>query len=172
MARLHEIPATEYTPPIPPEEAEAIRLREIEEAEMRAAEVFLDDLGRELCDPTPMQPPLGYNPQPSLAEQMRMMIQSERLRLEAEAAGYETFEEADDFEMDEDPFPRSQHEDEFDSPLSARELRRREREAQAAASSPPKPPTEKSAGDQPATGTEAAQQPKSGAEGPRSKTEA
>lgn len=168
MARLHEIPPPSYTPPIPSEEAEAIRQQEIEAAEMRAAEVFLDDLGRELCDPTPMQPPLGYNPQPSLAEQMRMMIESERLRLEAERAGFETFEEADDFEMDEDPFPRSQHEDEFDSPLSARELRRREREAQAAASRPEPLVNEKSAGDQPATGTEAAQQPKSGAEGPRS----
>lgn len=157
MARLKEIPPPVYTPPIPTEEAEQIRQQEIEAAELRAAELLVDDLGRELCDPTPMEPPLGYNPQPSLAEQMRMMIESERLRLAAEAAGYETFEEADDFDMEEDPFPRSPHEDEFSNPLSARELRKRQKEAETAASHPKPLVKEKSAGDQPATVTEPAQ---------------
>lgn len=130
MARLHEIPEPNYTPPMSEEELEAIRKQQLEEAEMRAAEVLLDGLGRELCDPTPMEPPLGYNPQPTLVEQMRAMIQGERLRMAAMEGGFETFEEADDFDMDEDPFPRSVHEvDEFSTPV--RELKKRQREADA-----------------------------------------
>lgn len=159
--RLQEIPEPQYTPPISEEEAEAIRKQQLEEAEMRAAEKLLDPLGRELCDPTPMAPPVGYNPQPTLVEQMRMMIQGERLRLAALEAGYETFEEADDFELDEDPFPRSPHEeDEFSTPV--RELKKRQRDAEA----PPPKPNETPAGATSAgTVTEPAQPAKSGAEG-------
>lgn len=142
--RLKEIPEPQYTPPISEEEAEAIRKQLLEEAEMRAAEKLLDPLGRELADPTPMEPPVGYNPQPTLVEQMRMMIQGEAMRQAALAAGFETFEEADDFEMDEDPFPRSPHEeDEFSPPTSARELARRRREAESSPS--PSRQTEESA---------------------------
>lgn len=61
-----------------------------------------DEHGREIPDPTPMQPPIGYNRQPSLAEQMRAMILSEQLAQEARAAGHETFEEADDFDVGDD----------------------------------------------------------------------
>lgn len=139
MSRVYEIPPPAYDPPISQEEADAIRAQQIEAAELRAAEKLLDPLGRELADPTPMAPPVGYNPQPTLVDQMRAMIMGERMRIAAEEAGMETFEEADDFEMDEDPFPRSRHEDEFDAPTPARELRKREREAAAAASSTPKP---------------------------------
>lgn len=145
MARLHEIPEPNYTPPVSEEELEAIRKQQLEEAEMRAAEVLLDGLGRELCDATPMEPPIGYNPQPTLVEQMRAMIQGERLRMAAMEGGFETFEEADDFEMDEDPFPRSVHEvDEFSTPV--RELKERQRKADA----PPSPP--KPASSQPPAG--------------------
>lgn len=160
MSRLYEIPPPAYEPPISDEEAEAIRLAEVEAAEMRAAEKLLDPLGRELVDETPMAPPVGYNPQPSLVEQMRMMIQGERMRLAALEAGYESFEDADDFDMDEDPFPRSPHEvDEFTVPV--RELKKR---ATASEAAPPPGKTENSAA---ATSggpvTEAAQPPKSAA---------
>ena len=68
----------------------------------------LDEKGNEVPDPTPMEPPVGFVSQPPLREQIRQMVLSERLRLEAEAAGAETFEEADDFDVpdDQDP-PRS-----------------------------------------------------------------
>lgn len=168
-ARLHEIPAPEYNVPISDEEAEAQRAKDIEEAEMRAAEKLLDPLGRELVDETPMAPPLGYNPQPTLVEQMRMMIQGERMRLAAMEAGFETFEEADDFEMDEDPFPRSPHEDEFEAPLPARELRRR---ATAAATAPPQEQnaTNPSAATSGASVTEPAQPAQSGQAKPATAT--
>lgn len=161
MARLQEIPPPSYEPPISQEEADAIRNSQIEEAEMRAAEKLLDPLGRELVDETPMAPPVGYNPQPTLVEQMRMMIQGERMRLAAMEGGFETFEEADDFDLDEDPFPRSPHEDEFDQPLPARELRRRRDAAEAAPS--PKPKEQSDAATSGVSVTEPAQPAKSAA---------
>lgn len=60
---------------------------------------YLDRDGHEQPDPTPMAPPIGYNPQPSLRDQIRDMVRSEKLRLEAEAAGAETFEESNDFDV-------------------------------------------------------------------------
>lgn len=71
---------------------------------------FLTKSGRENPDPTPMAPPVGYNRQPTLAERVREMVRSEKLRLEAEAAGAETFEEADDFDVPDEWEPRSQFE--------------------------------------------------------------
>lgn len=67
-----------------------------------------DERGSEIPDPNPMQPPVGYNRQPSLAEQIRAMVVSENLRREAEAAGMETFEEADDFDVGDD-FEEERH---------------------------------------------------------------
>lgn len=141
MARLREIPPPAYEPPIEEVEAEAIRQRQIEEAELRAAEKLLDPLGRELCDPTPMEPPIGYNPQPTLVEQMRLMIQGERMRLAAMEMGAESFEEADDFDMDEDPAPASPYEEYFE-PTPARELKKRA----SAANAPPQEPSEPKTG--------------------------
>lgn len=102
-----------------------------------------------LPDPTPMAPPLGYRPQPSLRDQIREMILSERLRVEAEAAGAETFEEADDFEV-EDFDPHSPYEVNFDPVEELRSRRRWEAEVRAEAdrrdlvdnppAAPPPPP--------------------------------
>lgn len=65
--------------------------------------------GSEAPDPVPMAPPLGYVEQPNLWEQMREMIRRE-MSLAAEAEGKETFEEADDFDVEDDPFPMSDYE--------------------------------------------------------------
>lgn len=73
-----------------------------------------DDNGSEIMDPTPISPPIGYKKSPTIAEQMRLMIRGERLREEAEAAGYETFEEADDFDVGDDFDPRSPYEEVFE----------------------------------------------------------
>lgn len=62
----------------------------------------------------PMAPPVGYVRQPSIAERIRDMVRSEHLRIAAEAAGQETFEEADDFEVGEDFDPHSPFEENFD----------------------------------------------------------
>lgn len=94
--------------------------------------------GQELPDPTPMAPPVGYNRQPSLTEKIRSMIRSEALRQEALRAGAETFDEADDFNVDDDAEldPHSQWENDFDTPVT--ELRHREQaERDAAATFPP-----------------------------------
>lgn len=82
------------------------------------AATHLTPNGREIPDPTPMEPPLGYKRSPSLAEQIRTMVRSEQLALAAEAAGAETFEEADDFNIGDDYDPQSPYENEFDPPIS------------------------------------------------------
>lgn len=78
---------------------------------------FLDDQGREVLDPRPMAPPIGYVKQPSLWEQMRAMIRDEISR-SAQEEGFESFEEADDFEMD-DLDPTSPYEEVFEPEIPA-----------------------------------------------------
>lgn len=82
-----------------------------------AQDDYLDEHGHERPDPTPVAPPVGHNRQPSLAEQIRSMVVSERLKQEAAAAGAETFEEADDFEVGDDYDPTSPYEEVFEPPL-------------------------------------------------------
>lgn len=81
-------------------------------------ELVLDELGREVPDPTPVAPPIGYVRQPSLAEQIRAMVMSEQLRQAAENAGAETFEESEDFDVGDDFDPTTPYENEFDPPVS------------------------------------------------------
>lgn len=70
--------------------------------------------GGEVLDPTPIAPPIGYTRTPSLSEQIRMMVRSEKLAQEARDAGHETFEEADDFDIGEDYEPNSPYQANFD----------------------------------------------------------
>lgn len=70
--------------------------------------------GEEIMDPTPIAPPVGYKKAPTIAEQVRNLIRSERLRHEAEAQGYESFEESDDFNVGDDFDPRSPYEEVFE----------------------------------------------------------
>lgn len=75
--------------------------------------------GKQVPDPVPMAPPIGYKRQPSLSEQIRQMVQSEHLAMAAREAGMETFEEAEDFDVGDDyEQMRSPWENEFDPPLS------------------------------------------------------
>lgn len=74
---------------------------------------FLDDEGREVMDPTPMAPPIGYNPQPSMIEHIRNMVRRE-LSQYAQESGAETFEEADDFDVGDDFDPSSPYEEVFE----------------------------------------------------------
>lgn len=78
--------------------------------------------GAEILDSTPMAPPVGYKKQPSMVEYIRDMVRSERLRQEAEAAGAETWEEADDFDVGEDYDPSSPYEGDFE-PIDNEALR-------------------------------------------------
>lgn len=71
--------------------------------------------GLESPDPTPLDPPLGYNRTPSLADQIREMIRSEKLAMEAHEAGFDSFEEDDDFDIADGDFdPRTPYENNFD----------------------------------------------------------
>lgn len=76
----------------------------------------LDKNGHEIPDSRTLAPALNLRPEPTLAERIREITRSERLRQEAIAAGHETFEEADDFEVGDDYDPESPYEMEFDPP--------------------------------------------------------
>lgn len=76
----------------------------------------LDDRGRELLDPRPVAPPVGYKRQPSMVEHIRNMVRSEMLAQAAQQADVDTFEEADDFDVGDDYDPRSPYEEVFEPP--------------------------------------------------------
>lgn len=63
---------------------------------------FLNVRGHEVPDPTVLEPPIGYVATPDIFEQMRRMVRNELSKI-AEAQEFETFEEADDFDIDDDP---------------------------------------------------------------------
>lgn len=116
------------------------------------------ETGHVVPDPTPMAPPIGYKRQPSMVEIVREMVRSERLAAEVGAAGYETFEEADDFDVGDEPDDlKSGFENDFDPPIrelaaaGAEEVKKRNTAAKEKAkekpATPPPPspdkPTEK-----------------------------
>lgn len=76
---------------------------------------FLNILGQEVPDPTVVEPPIGYVAQPDLMEQMRRMLRNEMSALAA-ANEFETFEEADDFDVEDDPVDYSSPYEEFFDP--------------------------------------------------------
>lgn len=79
----------------------------------------LDESGKFEPDSVPLAPPIGYKKQPSMVEIVRNMVRSERLAAELAAAGHETFEESDDFDVEDDPPDmRSPWENDFDPPVS------------------------------------------------------
>lgn len=64
-------------------------------------------------DPTPIAAAIGYKREPSLHEKIAQMVRSEKLAQEAAAAGFETEEEANDFDVDDPDYadtPSSPHE--------------------------------------------------------------
>lgn len=100
-----------------------------------------DMFGREVPDPVPVAPPVGFNRQPTMVEHIRHLVRSEALRQAAEAAGAESFDEADDFEVADDIHPVSPYEvdDDLEPPAS---LRRKKDAAEAAEKEEAaKPPT-------------------------------
>lgn len=80
--------------------------------------------GREIPDPTPVAPPIGYKRKKSMFELQRDQVRAAIREISAEAgrAGRETFEEADDFDVgDDEDDPRTPYEGNFD-PMSADDL--------------------------------------------------
>jgi len=80
--------------------------------EQSVQSMHLDAQGRELPNPVPMAPPIGYKKSLSIAEQMRQMIK--QASYEAAHAGAETEEEANDFDVAEDMDPHSPWENDFE----------------------------------------------------------
>jgi hypothetical protein len=68
-----------------------------------------DDYGRELPDPTPVSVPAGFARPIALHEQIKRLIRTEMSR-QAVTEEKESFEEADDFDVDEDGDPLSPYE--------------------------------------------------------------
>lgn len=94
--------------------------------------------GREIVSSIPIEPPLGYIKQPSLADQMRVMLRQELLARELAAQGFDTMEEADDFDVDDDFDPTSPWEERFDPQLDLEQHRAEQAEtAPIEASDPP-----------------------------------
>lgn len=89
---------------------------------------FLNVRGHEVPDPTVMEPPLGYVAQPDLMEMMRRMITTHLSNVAAEMEA-ETFEEADDFDIDDDPVDYTSPYEMYFDPGEGRD------------SGPPAPPT-------------------------------
>lgn len=80
-------------------------------------ENLFDGSRREIVSAIPVAPPVGYVEQPSLVERIRSMVRSEHLRYAATEAGYETFEDAEDFEVGDDFEPHTPYEAVFDPPV-------------------------------------------------------
>lgn len=76
----------------------------------------LDEHGREVPDPTPLRIPGGFKRPETLQEQVARLVRGSISR-EAEDAGFETFEESEDFDVDDDFDPRTPFEVVFDPVL-------------------------------------------------------
>nr|QJB19852.1 MAG: hypothetical protein [Microvirus sp.] len=110
----------------------------------------LDERGREVVDGRPMEPPVGYNPQPSLMEKIRKMVHDAQIQRDLEKAGAETFDEANDFDIGDDYDPTSPWEQyyeptPFEEFIAAKEA--------APKAEPPREPPSGGAAQPPAEGT-------------------
>lgn len=77
---------------------------------------MLDKNGHEILDQTPLSLPVGFKRPETLAEQVQRLVRTSVSR-EAAAAGAETFEEAEDFDVDDEVDPTSPYEEHFDPTL-------------------------------------------------------
>lgn len=82
----------------------------------------LDDSGYEVLDSVPMAPPVRFNKEENMFDIHRRLIREELSRMAGEN-GDETFEEADDFDVEDDFDPRTPWEGEFDPTLREMTMR-------------------------------------------------
>lgn len=77
----------------------------------------LDEFGREIPDPRPMSIPSGFKRPETLAEQVQRLVRTSISR-QAEEQGFETFEDSEDFEIEDEMWdPSSPYEEVFDPVL-------------------------------------------------------
>lgn len=75
--------------------------------------------GRQVPDPVPLAPPIGYKKQASMVEIVRDMVRSERAQQALRDAGFETLEESDDFDVGDEPEHLvSGYENDLDAPIA------------------------------------------------------
>jgi len=87
-------------------------VKEEQRLEQSVQSLYLDENGHEMPNPTPVQPPIGYRKQKTIAEQIREQIRL--ASIEAHMAGAETEAEANDFDVGEDMEPHSPWENDFE----------------------------------------------------------
>lgn len=88
----------------------------------------LNDRGQLVPDPVPMAPPIGFKPQPSMVELIRDQVR--RVSEEAKRDGHESFEDADDFDIGDEPELHSPYEVDLETEVPIKVLRQRAEEAQ------------------------------------------
>lgn len=86
--------------------------------------------GKEYGDPVPIAPPVGFEAPPDLMEMMRTMIHNDAIQRRYDAEGFDTIDEAGDFDVDDDPLP----------PLTIHEAILQTPVGPPAGSNPPPPP--------------------------------
>lgn len=105
------------------------RLEQIEQAMAAHPKGLpLNEQGQLVPDPTPMAPPIGYRPQPSMIDIVRQQVLA--VSQEAARAGFESEEEADDFNVGDDYTPSSPYELDEQSEVPVRVLKARADAAQ------------------------------------------
>lgn len=96
------------------------KLREevnVDQFGQQVSSVLTPDGRFEVPDPVPMEPPIGYTQPPDIMDMIKQMVRHELFNKALEAEGYETFEEADDFDIEDDPIdPLTPYERLFEPP--------------------------------------------------------
>lgn len=82
----------------------------------------LPDGRYERSDPRPLAIPVGFERPESLQEKLKRLVMDANVQKELEAAGLETFAEADDFDTGEDIDPKTPYEEDFDPGFSPARL--------------------------------------------------
>ena len=80
----------------------------------RAQQSGLTEDGKEIPDPIPFAPTIKGSRAHSIRENVLSIVRSEQFRQAMEQQGQETFEEADDFDVDDDFDPSSPYEEFFE----------------------------------------------------------
>lgn len=88
----------------------------MEEFSRSTGELVQDDRGREIPDPQPLELPAGFKKPESLSEMVRRLTRTIVSDL-AEERGEESFEESEDFNVEDDEFPSSPYEEVYDPRL-------------------------------------------------------
>lgn len=73
--------------------------------------------GEEILSSTPLAVPLGFKKPQSISDKIAEFVYNQRLQEKLDAAGVETFEDAEDFEIGDDfeALPPSKYEGDFDN---------------------------------------------------------